>query len=119
MREITDPLDEFAHIVADARAWYDWAAERVAELYAIRREDEKGGEQLRAEVVVFERAIDRVGKLLVDWVRLGLDERMTRLSEEQGRMMGTLIDRVLDDLGLGADPRVPAVLDRHLTALGA
>lgn len=119
VREITDPLREFATIVAKASAWLDHAAERVAMLEQYRRQDAKGSEHLRAEIVIYERAIDRVGRLLVDWVRLGLDERMVRVSEEQGRMMGELIDRVLDDLGLGDDPRVPAVLDRHLLALGA
>jgi len=49
----------------------------------------------------------------------GIAERQVRLAEQQGALIGSVIQRILDDLGLTAEQRalVPSVVPRHLRAV--
>jgi F0F1-type ATP synthase membrane subunit b/b' len=78
------------------------------------------GEQIRAEVALYERALDRTARLLADMARLNLDERLERLTEAQGQQIVAVVRFAL--LELGADPGEPAVQQavmRQLAAKGA
>lgn len=54
----------------------------------------------RADVVLFERALDRSLRVLEGIARLDLDARMTRISEDMGRQVAEVFRRILDRLDL-------------------
>lgn len=88
VREIDNPLAELQRLTAEVVTWKDVLAAHVANLTdRMRYTDEKGGEQLRAEVALYERAMDRAGKFLEMWARLGIDamlaEMQVKLTEVQ------------------------------------
>ena len=89
--------------------------ERVEELRSVRYST-KAGEQLRAEVGAYERAMAAAGRLLVDLARLGLDERQVRISEQQAALVNQVIRRVLAEVGLSPEQLEAArpVIGRHL-----
>lgn len=90
VREVTNPLEELRALTGEVVAWKDALANHVAALEdRYRFTDEKGAEQLRAEVALYERALDRAGKILETWARLGLD---AMLADMQVRVTSTQVD---------------------------
>jgi hypothetical protein len=82
---VTNVLEAFQQVVSETVAFKDVLERRVGELAAgeWRFTDEKGGEQLRSEISLYERAMDRAGKFLEAWAKLGLEERMVKLEESK------------------------------------
>src|SRR5690348_6484847 len=76
---VGDPLEAFADITAEAVALKDFLAGKVNALRSLETTAGSNSEQLRAVVSAYERAMDRAGKFLGEWVRLGLDERRVAL----------------------------------------
>ncbi|MBN6054530.1 hypothetical protein JYK22_21490, partial [Nonomuraea sp. RK-328] len=104
---VADPLTELAKIAGQVVAWKDTLADKVNELSSLRYSTE-GGEQLRAEVALFERALDRCEKFLTAMARLNIDERLARISEQQADVIIKAITTVLDELGLSAEQQAEA-----------
>lgn len=94
------PVEELLARGAECRARQQVLRQRVAELSALAAFDTSGTERERAAVVLYERSLDRLGKLLVDLARLDLDARMIRLSEQQTAVLGSVLCAVMDDLGV-------------------
>jgi hypothetical protein len=110
VREVDDALAEFRRLMSEVVAFKDLAAAHVAALEdRIRSTDHVGAEQLRAEVSLYERALDRAGKLLGDWVRLGIEERMARVHEAQAAALGAALDKGLAAAGVTVDQRRRAI----------
>jgi hypothetical protein len=98
---VTDPLSALQRLAGRAAAWEDIIGEKVNELRSLRYSTE-GGEQLRAEIVVMERAMDRVGKLLVDIAKLNIEDRLAGVREATARMLDEALAAALQKSG--ADP---------------
>lgn len=80
IREVENPLEELRALTGEVVAWKDALARHVAALEdRYRFTDDKGGEQLRAEVALYERAMDRAVKVLETWARLGIDAMLADL----------------------------------------
>lgn len=103
-----DPLRQMQVLAAQVWEWKDALGERVAALGSIRYSTDEGGEQLRAEVALFERAMDRCSSVLTAMARLDIDERLTAVTEAQAGMLCGLLDRVMGRLGLPEEQRVLA-----------
>lgn len=115
---VDDPLTELAQITGQVVAWKDVVADRVNELNSIRYSTE-GGEQLRAEVALFERALDRCEKFLTAMARLRIDERLAKVTEQQAELVANAVTAALADLGLEPQVREEARrgVVRHLRAV--
>jgi len=74
----------------------------VNELESLRYETEFG-EQLRSEVALLERAMDRCERVLVAMARLNIDERPTRVSEAQGKLVVEVAPGAFADIGLNPE----------------
>jgi hypothetical protein len=113
---VANPLEELLRLAAEILAFKDNVGRLVSGLdEKIRFTDAKGAEQLRAEVVVYERALDRAEKALADITRLGIEDRLARVSELQASALAVLIDRVLQAVGVDPqDPRVAQVVVEEL-----
>jgi P27 family predicted phage terminase small subunit len=95
---VTDPLSALQRLAGRAAAWEDIIGEKVNEMRSIRYSTE-GGEQLRSEIVVMERAMDRVGKLLVDIAKLNIEGRLAGVREATARMLEEALTAALQKSG--------------------
>lgn len=107
-------------VISRAVAWMEYFSEQVELLRGDYRYTGSGAgaEQLRSEVQVFERAMDRVQKFVTEWARLGLDERRVRVSEIQAGRVSDFAKAWARANGL--DPESPEqleILDRVLPIL--
>jgi len=114
---VADPLEALQRLAGRALALEQTIGQLVNDLTEIRYENETGGgEQLRAEVAVLERAMDRCGKLLVDIAKLNIDERMAKVTEAQAAMAEKALLATLGEMGLnrGQQDDARGKLARHL-----
>jgi hypothetical protein len=100
---VTDPLSALQRLAGRAAAWEDIIGEKVNEMRSIRYSTEGGGEQLRAEIVVMERAMDRVGKLLVDIAKLNIEGRLATVREATAQMLEQALAAALVASGCDLD----------------
>jgi hypothetical protein len=117
---ISDPVLRLQMLAGRAERFMEVLGERVVELRSIRYAGDSG-EQLRAEVGAYERAMTATGRLLVDLARLGLDERQVRLNERLVQLVNVAITGSLTELGLTGEQMAAArpVIARQLrTAAG-
>lgn len=100
---VDNPLSALAALAGEITATKNIFRERLGDLdeAAWRYSDAKGAEQLRAEVALYERALDRSARVLADIARLKIDERLAAVSEAQGRTLAAVITVVLERLDLG------------------
>lgn len=117
---VTDPFEALSLLADEALAMKEALASRVNSLKQVRYTAHGAGtEQLRAEVALYERAMDRAAKFLDMLVRSGFEERRVKVSEQQGLLVVSVIRGVLVELGLDVTPggEVATVVARHLRAL--
>jgi hypothetical protein len=118
IEEVEDPVEAYAQLASEAVAPKNLLAGHVASLDAMFAADAEFGEQAKAELAAYERAMDRAGKLLADWIRLGIDERQIRVTEAQATMLFGVVNGALAELGVDvSDPHVGAVLARPFRAI--
>jgi hypothetical protein len=117
---IGNPVEAFATLVAEAVALKDTLASHVASLERLEVTDRNGAENVRAVLGAYERAMDRSGRLLTDWVRLGLDELKIRVDHTEAELLVDVINDTLRDLGLRPDDEhVARVVAANLRATRA
>ncbi|MEX5713459.1 hypothetical protein AB1484_35920 [Parafrankia sp. FMc6] len=110
---VENPLEELAKVAGEIVAVKDLFRERLANLGENAwRYQGQGAEQLRSEVALFERALDRTVTVLGVFARLNIDERLARIAEEQGQAISTVMIRMAARLGLDLDD--PTIRDMVL-----
>ena len=99
---VENALTALAQITAEAIGWKDRMAGVVNDLTSLRYESEGegGGEQLRAEVALWERALDRCEKFLTSMARLSIDERLAAIDEQQAAFVLSVLEAALDSIGI-------------------
>jgi hypothetical protein len=104
---VEDPLSELAKVCGQVLAWKDSMAEKVNALEGKLRYESHGegssGEQLRAEVALWERSLDRCERFLTAMARLNIDERLAKISEERAELMVTVLTAALERAGIGGE----------------
>jgi len=118
---VGDPLHQLAILAAQILAWRDSMAEQVNNLTSLRYEafgENSSGEQLRAEVSLWERALDRCERVLTAMARLNIDERLAKISERQAELIESALKATLSEMGLDLDEqdRAARSVARHLRA---
>jgi hypothetical protein len=117
---VDNPLEELQRLAGRVLAWEEVIGEKVNELTAIRYTDEHGAEQLRAEVALLERAMDRCERVLVAMARLNIDERLARVTARQASLVNDVLKGALDDLGIDrSEEEVRKVMARRLRLVAA
>lgn len=114
---VENPLKELALVAAQVIWFKDQVAERVNKLTSLRYSTE-GGEQLRAEVALFERALDRCEKFLGTMARLRIDERLAAIEQAKADVVIAAIEAALAKAGVTGQAAVEAKREaaRHLRA---
>lgn len=97
VQPIDNPLVMLADLLGQAAAFKDVLAVKVNDLGTeLRFMDAKGAEQLRSEVALWERALDRCERFAVNMARLNIDTRLVAISEQQHAMVLRAVDAALD-----------------------
>lgn len=107
-QRVENPLEALADLVSEVLTYKDYCAMQVAKLRGDERYEGKSGEQLRAEVALYERSLDRAGKLLIEWSRLNIDERLTRIEEAKAAMILTIVRSAFNAAELSPEQLVRA-----------
>lgn len=116
---IGDPLTELLATAAEVRAVKEVLRLISAQLFSqqrLRYAHSKVGEQLRTEILLYERALDRYTKLLIDIAKLRIEERLAGVQESTAVMLEKALDAALEESGVGLDGKSGArkAFRRHL-----
>lgn len=118
---VADPVRALLELASEVLGFKDFLAGLVAGMGpdGWRYGGGEGGEQLRSELVLYERAMDRAVKVLGLINQLGLQERQITLAEQQGALIADAFFRVLDALDLSVEQQARAVevMPRELRAI--
>lgn len=102
---VTDALTELARLAGQVIAWRDSMAEQVNKLTTLGYENDKTGEQLRTDVALFERAMDRCINVLGTIARLKIDERLVNIEKARVDLVADALAATLAELELDPDAR--------------
>lgn len=97
-----DPVEMLRQLAAEAVALKDYFSDRLRELESLRYQGNTG-EQLRSEVALYERALDRSQKFLHDLAKLGLDTRAVQIDEARIVLLVAVLEKVLASPELALD----------------
>lgn len=113
---VGDPLEALLKLAGQVLAWQAATAALVNQLDGIRYRGANGAEQLRAEVALYERAMDRAVSVLSAIARLNIDERLVAVTEKQADAMVGAVNAALAAAGVDGDQAAKArvAAARHL-----
>jgi hypothetical protein len=105
---VEDPLTELQKLAGDVVAWKDYLAGKIADIERLSYDSETTGEQIRGEVQLWERALDRCNTVLATCARLDIDARLAAIREKQADAVIAAIEAALDAVGVPAEQRPAA-----------
>lgn len=117
VRPVDNPLAAYSQFAGRVMAWMDLMDELIGDLKTVGYQAD-AGEQVRAAVQLYERAMDRANTVLSSYARLKIDERLAAITEAQKQAVIRAINAALDEAGLQGDARADATkaAARHLRA---
>lgn len=117
--EVTDPFSALMQLAGEVLAWQKATAELVNRLEKIRYQGANGSEQTRAEILLYERAMDRAITVLSAIARLNIEDRLASISERQAEAVISAINAALSQAGVtGAEADAARrAAARHLRAV--
>lgn len=107
---VTDPLEELSKLTSSSKALMDALGARVNSLDELEHFDAKNSPAIKAEVQMYERAMDRTHRLLDSLVRHGFTERQIKIEESEAMLVAGVLRRVLAALSLTSDQQKQAQL---------
>lgn len=117
---VENPLTELAQVAGRARAFMEILEGHVATLQNLAQDNPSGPDSAHVELQLYERAMDRTGRLVEALAKLNIDERLATISERQADAVIAAIEAALTAVGI-RDPEQRAeakrVAGRHLTAV--
>jgi hypothetical protein len=106
---VGNPLEELARLAGQAVAWKDAMAGKVNQLNdAVRFESKLGQEQLRSELLLWERALDRCTNVLVAMAKLRIDERLAAIEERKTEIVAAAVREALARSGATEEQQLEA-----------
>lgn len=100
MEPVEDPLASLSRLAASSEALMRALGARVNSLDELEHFDAKNSPAIKAEVQMYERAMDRTHRLLDSLVKHGYAERQVAIQEQEAMLVAGVIRRVLAGLGL-------------------
>lgn len=111
LESIAEVYDELLAVAGTTKAWRELLQSRVSKLRRLGTESSEFiGTQLAADVILFERALDRSAKIGEALVRLDLEGRRQALDERTAGQLVAVLRLILGDLDLTDDQRMVAEL---------
>jgi hypothetical protein len=117
---VDDPLRALQELAGQVVAWKDALAARVS-MNALRYESAVATEQVRGEVQLLERAMDRCNMVLATIAKLRIDERLAAIDEATASMIVRAIEAGLASAGVTGPAAVRArdVTRAHLALVSS
>jgi hypothetical protein len=115
---VQDPYRELMQLAGEMRAWKNLLRDRVALLKANQyRYQGRAGEQTRAEIVLYERSLERLGSMLVAIAKLNLDARLVGIRQETLKMLDRALTQAFTKAGVPPEKAIEAreTFRKHLT----
>lgn len=108
--EELNPLEALLELANEQIAWKQVCLAKLAKLQEDewRWDGDRAGEQIRSEIMLYERAIDRATNTLIKISRLGIEAKLAQIAEKQVSIVETAIVRTLQDLNLDIDTQAKA-----------
>lgn len=118
---IKDPLTELLMLAGEVKVFKQMLTEKVSVMHITDwRYDSKAlGEQTRAEIIIYERALDRFANILIQISKLGIEDRLAQVDERMLQTLERAMVMALESTGLdlvGID-KARRVLRRELHAI--
>lgn len=101
---VDNPLEAYALFAGRVMAWLDLMGRLLDDLESPRYRGATA-EQIRGEVLLYERAMDRANAVLSAYARLNIDERLARLSREQADILVAVLRAGLNAAGVTPQQR--------------
>lgn len=116
---VENPLEMFAAFAGRVMAWLDLMDSLLSDVDSARYRGATA-EQIRGEVVLYERAMDRANAVLSAYARLNIDERLAVIAQRQAAMVINGVNAALAYLGVTDDQEREArrIVARHLRSVG-
>lgn len=116
---IADPLDELSKLAAAASAMCNALGARVNYIKELTDMDDNGRETIKAEVILYERAMDRAARMLTALVNAGFMERQVQIQEHTADAVVSVLQRIFSRLALTPEQQelVPIIVPQELRAL--
>ena len=116
---VSDPLAEMLELAAEMKAGKELLRQVVAHLFERsqhRYAHKNVGEQVRVELLLYERAVERYAKILIDISKMKIDERLAGIRQQTADMLERALDAAIEEMHVGLDQRQPAkeAFRRHL-----
>jgi len=105
IKPVENPLVALSQLAGEIIAWKDLMATHVAGLKDKLRYEGEHAEQIRGEVTLYERSLDRAVAVLAQIGRLKIDERLAAINAAQVQEMTRLLEGGLSVLGLTYDQK--------------
>lgn len=97
---VEDPLGDLSRLASSSQALMIALGQRVNSLDQLEHFDAKNSPAIKAEVLMYERAMDRTARLLEALVKAGYTERQISIQETEAQMVAGVIKRTIAALGL-------------------
>jgi hypothetical protein len=113
---VANPLESLSRLADESLAMKENLAGRINALEELRYSAAGSGtEQLRAEVALYERALDRTARFLDMLVRSGFEAKRVELQERQGVVVIAVLHRIFAALDLteAQQALIPVVVPRE------
>lgn len=117
---VDNPFTALSLLAGQVLAWQKAISAIVNDLGdRVRYEGASGSEQLRAEIALYERAMDRTGHVLGMIAKLNIEDRMARVTERQADALVSALEAGLAAAGVTGSAADDArkVAARHLRAV--
>jgi hypothetical protein len=113
---VVNAFEQLAIVASEALAWKNEMAAKVNSLLEMRYESKEGSEQLRSEIIVWERALDRCVTTLTAMAKLNIEERLAGIRKQTADMLERALDAALEASGAPLDGKAKAreAFKRHL-----
>lgn len=120
-KAIDDPLDELGRLATESRALTTALGARVNALKTITEYDLKESPSIKAEIQLYERAMDRTHRMLETLIKAGYMERQLKIAEDEASVIAGVVKRVLQQVGLSSTQQRKAgvLLQEEFKALEA
>lgn len=96
---VANPLEELARLAAQTVAWKDNMAAKVNELTQLRYEGGQGTEQIRSEILLWERALDRCIVTLTAMAKLNIEGKLAGIKAATAQMLEEALALALQKSG--------------------
>lgn len=105
-----NPLLQLQKLAIETVAMKEYLLEQVTKLGddELVYSDRLGIENVKQTMQLYERAVERTSRLLIDMGRLDIDNRLAKITERQGDIVANILEKVLSRLELGDDVREAA-----------